>query len=42
MIRENEPLTPGTAEHNAYERVYSVYESLYPALKGAYGELAQL
>ena len=42
VIRENEPLTPGTAEHNAYERVYSVYESLYPALKGAYGELAQL
>ena len=42
VIRENEPLTPGTAEHNAYERVYSVYESLYPALKGAYSELAQL
>ncbi len=42
VIRENEPLTPGAAEHNAYERVYSVYESLYPALKGAYSELAQL
>ena len=42
VIRENEPLNPGTAEHNAYERVYSVYESLYPALKGAYSELAQL
>ncbi len=42
VIRENDPLQPGTAEHNAYERVYSVYESLYPSLKGAYSELAQL
>ncbi len=42
VIRENEPLQPGAAEHNAYERVYSVYESLYPSLKGAYSELAQL
>ncbi len=42
VIRENEPLTPGTAEHNSYERVYSVYKSLYPALKSAYGEMAKL
>lgn len=42
LIRENAPLLPGASRHEEYEKYYSLYCFLYPALKAAYHTLAEL
>ena len=42
VMKENAPLMPNEEAHNAYETYYQLYCTLYPALKGAYGQLQQL
>lgn len=39
IVREKEPLLPDEANGDKYDRVYRIYESLYPNLKEAYREL---
>ncbi len=42
VIRTNEPQLPNPCAHEAYEHFYTVYRSLYPALKDSYEALASL
>ncbi|MBQ8081210.1 MAG: xylulokinase [Clostridia bacterium] len=42
LLKENEPLLPDSGRHAAYDPFFHLYEALYPALKDAFHELAQL
>ena len=42
MIRENPPQLPNEAAAVQYDKGYTLYKELYPALKGSFGKLAEL
>ena len=42
VVKENEPCLADQGRHEAYMRVYDIFEKLYPALKATYSELSAL
>ena len=42
LLRESEPLLPDAERHAQYSKYFDLYQQLYPALKDAYHQLANL